>query len=132
MEIIEYTIYKTGKDRSALIGVLEKKVQNAVSSAIVLGGILIAIGYQVDSVTGNYVGDLAKMPTMLTWMIVIMGLVPAILAFVGIMIIKDSPSTSPCARISRTSSLSTSPKKRSTDSKPRTVSKQASLCGACF
>ena len=97
MEIMDYTIYKTGKDRSALTGVLEKfleKAQSAVSSAIV-GGILIAIGYQVDSVTGNYVGDLAKMPTMLTWMIVIMGLIPAILAFVGIMVIKDYPIDQP-------------------------------------
>jgi Na+/melibiose symporter-like transporter len=45
MEIMDYTIYKTGKDRSALTGVLEKfleKAQSAVSSAIV-GGVLIAI-----------------------------------------------------------------------------------------
>lgn len=93
MEIMDYTIYKTGKDRSALTGVLEKfleKAQSAVSSAIV-GGVLIAIGYQVDSVTGNYVGDIARMPTMLNWMIVIMGLVPAILAFVGIMVIGKYP-----------------------------------------
>ena len=31
------------------------------------------------------------MSTMLTWMVVIIGLVPAILAFVGIMVIKDYP-----------------------------------------
>lgn len=95
MEIMDYTIYKTGKDRSALTGVLEKfleKAQSAVSSAIV-GGVLIAIGYQVDSVTGNYIGDLAKMPTMLTWMIVIIGLVPAILAVIGILIIRKYPIT---------------------------------------
>ena len=93
MEIMDYTIYKTGKDRSALTGVLEKfleKAQTAVSSAIV-GAVLIAIGYQVDSVTGNYIGDLAKMPTMLTWMIVIIGLVPAILAVIGILIIRNYP-----------------------------------------
>ena len=93
MEIMDYTIYKTGKDRSALTGVLEKfleKAQSATSSAIV-GGVLIAIGYQVNSVTGDYVGDLAKMPAMLTWMIVIMGLIPAILAFVGIMVIRNYP-----------------------------------------
>ncbi len=93
MEIMDYTIYKTGKDRSALTGVLEKfleKAQSAVSSAIV-GGVLIAIGYQVDSVTGNYTGDLAKMPAMLTWMIVIIGLVPAILAVIGILIIRRYP-----------------------------------------
>ncbi len=93
MEIMDYTVYKTGKDRSALTGVLEKfleKAQSAVSASIV-GAVLIAIGYQVDSVTGNYVGDIAKMPTLLTWMIVIMGLVPAILAFVGIMVIGKYP-----------------------------------------
>ena len=67
-----------------------EKAQSAASSAIV-GGVLIAIGYQVNSVTGDYVGDLAKMPAMLTWMIVIMGLIPAILAFVGIMVIRNYP-----------------------------------------
>ena len=89
MEIMDYTIYKTGKDRSGLTGALGKfleKAQSAVSAALV-GAILIAIGYQVDSVTGNYVGDLAKMPTLLTWMTVIMGLIPAIMAIVGILIL---------------------------------------------
>ena len=95
MEIMDYTIYSSGKDRSALTGVLEKfleKAQNALSTAVV-GSVLIAIGYQVDSVTGNYVGDLAKMPTLLTWMIVITGLVPAILAVIGILIIRKYPIT---------------------------------------
>ncbi len=93
MEIMDYTIYKTGKDRSALTGVLSKfleKAQSAVSSALV-GGILIAIGYQVDSVTGNYIGDLAKMPTLLTWMIVVMGVLPAVFAVIGILILKKYP-----------------------------------------
>ena len=61
-----------------------------MSSAIV-GGVLIAIGYQVDSVTGNYAGDLAKMPTMLTWMIVIIGLLPAIMAVIGILVLNKYP-----------------------------------------
>lgn len=93
MEVMDYTIYSTGKDRSALTGVLEKfleKAQSAVSSALV-GSILIAIGYQVDSVTGDYVGELSKMPTMLTWMIVIIGLVPAIMAVIGILILSKYP-----------------------------------------
>ena len=93
MEIMDYTIYKTGKDRSALTGVLGKfleKAQSAVSSALV-GGILIAIGYQVDSVTGNYVGDLAKMPTLLTWMTVVMGVLPAVFAVIGVIILKKYP-----------------------------------------
>ena len=93
MEAMDYTIYKTGKDRSALTGVLGKfleKAQTALSSALV-GAILIAIGYQVDSVTGNYTGDLAQMPTLLTWMIVVMGVLPAVLAVIGIVIMKKYP-----------------------------------------
>lgn len=93
MEVMDYTIYSTGKDRSALTGVLDmflQKAQNAVSSALV-GGILIAIGYEVDSVTGDYIGELSAMPSMLTWMTVIMGLVPAILAVIAVLIISRYP-----------------------------------------
>ena len=56
-----------------------------------MGGILIAIGYQVDSVTGNYVGDIAKMPTLLTWMIVVMGALPAVMAVIGVLILNKYP-----------------------------------------
>lgn len=93
MEVMDYTIYSTGKDRSALTGVLDmflQKAQNAVSSTLV-GGILIAIGYEVDSVTGDYIGELSAMPSMLTWMTVIMGLVPAILAVIAVLIISRYP-----------------------------------------
>lgn len=93
MEIMDYTIYKTGKDRSALTGVLGKfleKAQTAISSALV-GAILIAIGYQVDSVTGDYIGDLAKMPTLLTWMIVVIGALPALMAVIGVLILGKYP-----------------------------------------
>lgn len=95
MEIMDYTIYKTGKDRSALTGVLNKfleKAQTALSSALV-GAILIVIGYQVDSVTGDYAGDLANMPAMLNWFIVIMGLTPCILGVVSCFIYKFYPIT---------------------------------------
>ena len=93
MEVMDYTIYLTGKDRSALTGVLDKfleKAQNAVSSALV-GGILIAIGYEVDSVTGDYIGELSALPPMLTWMTVVMGLIPAILAVIAVLIINHYP-----------------------------------------
>ena len=93
MEIMDYTIYKTGKDRSALSGVVNRfleKAQTAVSSAII-GVVLIAIGYEVDSVSGDFVGNLANMPTMLTWFIVIMGLIPAIFAVIGIIIYTKYP-----------------------------------------
>ena len=93
MELMDYTIYTTGKDRSALTGVAGaflSKAQTAVSSAIV-GAVLIAIGYQVDSVTGNYIGDLAQMPRLLTGMIVVTGLIPAIMAVIGIIVLKFYP-----------------------------------------
>ena len=93
METMDYTIYKTGKDRSALTGVLSqflKKAQSAVSTALI-GIILIAIGYQVDSVTGDFAGDVANIPTMLNWFIVIMGLVPAILAIISIAVYTKYP-----------------------------------------
>lgn len=88
MEVMDYTIYKTGKDRSAItaaFGNFLTKAQGALSSAIV-GSILVAIGYEVDSVSGDYVGELSKMPTMLTWMIVIIGLLPALCALASILI----------------------------------------------
>ena len=97
MEIMDYTIYTTGKDRSALTGVLGKfleKAQTALSSALV-GGILIAIGYQVDSVTGDYVGEISKMPTLLTWMIVVMGALPAVMAICGVLILRKYPIDQP-------------------------------------
>lgn len=93
METMDYTIYKTGKDRSALTGVLSRflqKAQTAISSAMV-GAILIAIGYNVDSVTGDFVGDVARIPDMLNWFIVIMGLVPAVLAVIAILIYRKYP-----------------------------------------
>ena len=93
MEIMDYNIYKTGKDRSALTMVLGgfiMKAQNAFSAAIV-GAILIAIGYQVDSVTSEYVGELSDIPAMLNWFIVIMGLVPAILGVISALILRKYP-----------------------------------------
>ena len=93
MEIMDYNIYKTGKDRSALTMVLGgfiMKAQNAFSAAIV-GAILIAIGYQVDSVTSEYVGELSDIPAMLNWFIVIMGLVPAVLGVISALILRKYP-----------------------------------------
>ena len=93
MEIMDYTIYKTGKDRSALSGVVSKfleKAQTALSSALV-GAILIAIGYNVDSVTGDYAGDIANIPTMLNWFIVVMRLVPCILGIIAFVIYRFYP-----------------------------------------
>lgn len=95
IEIMDYQIYKNGKDRSAQVNATAKfldKAQNAVSSGLV-GVVLVAVGYVVDSATGNYLGDLASIPSMLNWFIVIMGLVPFILGAVSLWIYRKYPIT---------------------------------------
>lgn len=50
------------------------KVHSPVSSGMI-GIILAAIGYEVDSVTDTFLGELSALPTMPTLFIVITGLV---------------------------------------------------------
>ena len=95
IECMDYEIYKNGRDRSALCNACNKflnKAQSAVSTVMV-SGILLAIGYEVDSVTDTFLGELSAIPTMLTWFIVIMGLVPGILGIVAWVFLKKYPIT---------------------------------------
>ena len=95
IQCMDYEIYKNGKDRSALCNATTKfldKMQGAFSSGIV-GSILVAIGYIVDPNTGDYIGELANIPKMNTWFIVIMGLIPCVLAFIAVTIYKGYPIT---------------------------------------
>jgi len=95
IECMDYEIYTSGKDRSALcnacFGFMDK-AQSAVSSGLI-GVILVAIGYVVDSETDTYIGDLANIPTLLTWFIVIMGIVPCVLGIISWFILKHYPVT---------------------------------------
>lgn len=95
MEIMDYTVYKTGQDKSAMtsvFGAFLGKAQSAVSATLV-GGILILIGYNVDSVTGNYLGELSSLPSMLTGMAVVTGIIPAVLAVISVLILNKYPIT---------------------------------------
>lgn len=47
----------------------------------------------MDSVTGDYVGELSALPGMLNWFIVIMGLVPAILGLCAFLVLGKYPIT---------------------------------------
>lgn len=95
IEIMDYQIYKNGKDRSAQVNATAKfldKAQNALSAGLV-GMVLVAVGYVVDSATGDYAGNLANIPGMLNWFIVIMGLVPCILGVIALLVFRKYPIT---------------------------------------
>ena len=95
MECMDYEIYKNGKDRSALCNAFVKfvnKAQSALANSAI-GFILVAIGYVVDSTTGDFAGDISQMPAMLTWFVVIMGLLPCIFGFAAWFITKHYPIT---------------------------------------
>ena len=99
IEVMDYQIYKNGKDRSAQVNATARfldKTQNAISTGMV-GVVLIAVGYVVDSVSGDYIGELAAIPNMLSWFVVIMGLVPFVLGMLSLLIYKKYPITAEMA-----------------------------------
>ncbi len=95
MEVMDYEVYLHGVDRSAQCNAVNKfldKGQNAISASVV-GMILIAIGYQVDSATDTYIGELSAIPEMLDWFIVVMGLAPCVLGVIAALILRKYPIT---------------------------------------
>lgn len=95
LECMDYELYVGGKDRSALCNACNKfvnKMQNAFASGIV-GIVLGAIGYNIDSATDTYLGELSALPSLLTWFIVIMGLIPCALGIIAFLILKKYPIT---------------------------------------
>ena len=93
IECMDYELHVGGKDRAATCNAANKfinKAQNALASAAV-GAVLVAIGYIVDSETDTYIGELSKLPSLLTWFVVIMGLIPAILGVIAYFILRQYP-----------------------------------------
>ena len=93
IECMDYELHVGGKDRAATCNAANKfinKAQNALASAMV-GAVLVAIGYVVDSATDTYVGELSKLPSLLTWFVVIMGLIPCILGVISYLILRQYP-----------------------------------------
>jgi Na+/melibiose symporter-like transporter len=95
IECMDYQIFKNGKDRSAMCNACNKlitKIQASLAGAI--GSIpAIIIGYEVDSVTDTYIGDLAGLPILRLWLIMQMGLVPFLFGLAGWFILKRYPIT---------------------------------------
>lgn len=85
LETIDFVEYKMHRRMGGLVnstGNVIAKAQGALNTVLV-GGILVAIGYSVDASSGNYVGDLARVPSMLDSFMLISGLVPAILVLIA-------------------------------------------------
>ena len=95
IECMDYGMYKTGKEMHGIVNSVGRfigKAQTALSSALV-GAVLIAIGYQVNSVTDTFTGDLSAIPGMLRSFIIICGLLPAIFSLIGLFILRYYPIT---------------------------------------
>ena len=76
----DYAEYKTGKNMSAIVNSLNNiigKAQAALST-VLTGGILIAVGYSVNNDTGNYAGDISKLPRMISGFGIFMTIVPIV------------------------------------------------------
>ncbi|MBW3089831.1 MFS transporter [Bifidobacterium miconisargentati] len=94
-ESIDYNRYMVGKEMGALVTALRsllEKAQNALAGGIV-GVLLIMIGYNVDSETGNYLGDVSQLPALLDRFTILMGVVPAILGAIAFIIYRWWPIT---------------------------------------
>ncbi len=95
MECMDYNTYKTGKPMGGSISALSAmlgKAQSAVSTLFI--GIILAISkYEVDSVTGNYVGDLATLPSVLNWFVASCTIIPGLVSLVSAIIYKFYPIT---------------------------------------
>ena len=95
IEIMDYEIYKNGKDRSGLCNAVNRfinKAQSAIGASTV-GFLLAGIGYVVDSETGDFAGDIASMSSMLNGFIIIMGLIPFVLGMIAWLIERRYPIT---------------------------------------
>jgi GPH family glycoside/pentoside/hexuronide:cation symporter len=89
-ECADYAEYTTGKKMSALVNSVNNilgKAQAALSS-VITGAVLIAVGYSVNSETGNYVGDISKLPGMVLGFGVFLTVVPAAVMLIGFILYK--------------------------------------------
>lgn len=95
IEIMDYEIYKNGKDRSGLCNAINRFISKAQSAlgASTIGFILAGIGYVVDSETGDFAGNIATMPSMLNWFIIVMGLIPFVLGMAAWFVLRRYPIT---------------------------------------
>lgn len=106
-ECADYVEYTTGKNMAAMttaVNNLVQKGQTAIAT-VIPGIILMSVGYSVDSVTGAYAGDLAKLPGMVNGLTVVMTLVPLVVSVAAWWIYKKAYPVTPEYRAKMTAEL---------------------------
>ena len=106
-ECADYVEYTTGKNMTAMttsINNLVQKGQTAIATMIP-GIILMSVGYSVDSVTGAYAGDLAKLPSMVSGLTIAMTLVPLVVSVAAWWVYKKAYPITPEFREKMTAEL---------------------------
>ncbi len=79
-ESADYAEWKTGKKMSALINSINNMMGKAQSalSGVLIGAVLIGVGYSVDSISGNYSGDISKLPDMISGFGMFITIIPVV------------------------------------------------------
>ena len=106
-ECADYAEYNTGKNMAAMTTAVNNVVSKAQSAIAVMipGLILMSVGYSVDSVTGNYAGDLTSLPSMVNGLTVAMTLIPLAVCVASWAIYKFGYPISPSYRKMMTEEL---------------------------
>lgn len=97
IDCADYAEYQTGMNMTAITNSVSNvctKAQNAIGG-VIPGILLMMVGYSVDSVTGAYVGDLAKLPQMVSGLSVVAALIPAVLALTCALLYKFTYKVTP-------------------------------------
>lgn len=106
-ECADYVEYTTGKSMAAMTTAVNNMVQKAQTalSTLIPGVILMTVGYSVDSVTGTYAGDLAKLPGMVTGLTIAITLLPLVVSVAAWAIYKFAYPITPEYREKMTAEL---------------------------
>lgn len=107
VEVCDYSEYKTERNMTALtnsVSGIISKGSTALTTAI-NGALLIAFGYSVDSVTGNFSGDVSHIVPMINSMAMFITIIPAILCIACYLIYRFAYPITPKVREEMTAEL---------------------------
>jgi len=107
VEVADYSEYKTGRNMTQITNSVMNiisKTSTALTTAII-GALLVAFHYTVDSVSGNYAGDVSQIPSMINSFALFVTIVPAACCLVCWIIYKKFYPITPEIREAMTAEL---------------------------